>query len=61
MDFVPVELRTQPSPCRLIPLTDKGETIDYFYRSKTQPELEEALARWLRDQISRIEEQSEHS
>ena len=57
MRFVPGELRGQVSPCRLIPLTDKGETIDYFYRCGTQLELEEALAGWLRKQISRIEGQ----
>src|SRR6476646_774216 len=59
MQFVPSELKDQPSPCRLIPLTDKGETIDYFYRCGTQLELEEALAVWLRKQISGIEEQRE--
>ena len=55
MRFVPSELKDQASPCRLIPLTDKGETIDYFYRCGTQLELEEALAAWLRKEISRIE------
>jgi len=62
MKFVPRELRDQVSPCRHIPLTDKGETIDYFYRRGTQLEslkLEEALAVWLRKQISRIEEHLE--
>jgi hypothetical protein len=59
MRFVPAELKNQASPCRLIPLTDKGETVDYFYRCGTQLELEEALASWLRNQISRIEEQRE--
>src|SRR5207247_1501968 len=39
--------------------TDKGETIDYFYRCGTQLELEEALASWLRKQIRCIEEQHE--
>jgi hypothetical protein len=66
MRFVPRELRDQVSPCRHIPLTDKGETIDYFYRRGTQLELlklEEALAGWLRKQISRVEEhrEAEHS
>jgi hypothetical protein len=59
MRFVPSELKDQDSPCRLIPLNDKGETIDYFYRYGTQLELEEALAGWLRRQIKRIEEQRE--
>ena len=61
MDFVPAELKGQVSPCRLIPLTPKGETADYFYRCGTQLELEEALAGWLRDQISQIEEQRERA
>jgi hypothetical protein len=61
MDFVPAELRNQASPCRLIPLTAKGETVDYFYRFGTQLELEEALAGWLRNQVSQIEEQREQA
>ena len=57
MKFVPRELKDQDSPCRLIPLNGKGETIDYLYRFGTQLELEEALAGWLRKQINAIEEQ----
>ena len=38
-------------------ISDKGETIDYFHRCGTQLELEEALAGWLRKQITQIEEQ----
>ena len=61
MEFVPAELKDQVSPCRLIPLTPKGGTADYFYRCGTQLELEEALAGWLRDQISQIEQQREQT
>ena len=61
MEFVPAELRDQVSPCRLIPLTPKGETVDYFFRCGTQLELEEALAGWLRNQISQIEEEREQA
>jgi hypothetical protein len=61
MEFVPAELKAQVSPCRLIPLTPKGETADYFYRCGTQLELEEALTGWLRDQINQIEEQGERA
>jgi hypothetical protein len=61
MEFVPAELKDQVSPCRLIPLTPKGETADYLYRCGTQLELEEALAGWLRDQISQIEEPRERA
>jgi hypothetical protein len=59
MRFVPSEVKDQASPCRLIPLTEKGETIDYFYRCGTQLELEEALSAWLHKQISAIEAQQE--
>ena len=61
MEFVPAELKDQASPCRLIPLTPKGETADYFYRCGTQLELEEALAGWLQNQVSRIEQQRERA
>jgi hypothetical protein len=43
-------------PCRFIPLSENGETIDYFYRCGTQLETKEALADWLRSQITRIEQ-----
>jgi hypothetical protein len=59
MRFVPSEVKDQASPCRLIPLTEKGETIDYFYRCGTQLELEEALSSWLRKQVSSIEAEQE--
>ena len=58
MKFVPDERKNESSPCHFIPLTEKTETIDYFYRCGTQLELEEALANCLRKQISCIEELS---
>jgi hypothetical protein len=57
--FVPSELRSENSPCRFIPLNEKGQTIDYFYRSGTQLKMEEALTGWLRSEITRIEQQRE--
>jgi hypothetical protein len=56
MKFVPDELKNETFSCRFIPLNENGETIDYFYRCGTQLELEEALAGWLRNQITRIEQ-----
>lgn len=58
MQFVPLERREESVPCRFIPLTDKGETIEYFYRCGTQIELEEALKQWLRKEIARIEKEN---
>ena len=57
MKFVPPDLRSEGSPCRFIPLNEKGQTIDYFYRYGTQLEMEEALAGWLKSQIARIEQE----
>ena len=51
MEFVPPQFRGETAPCRFIPLTEAGESVDYFYRSGTQMELEGALACWLRKQI----------
>jgi hypothetical protein len=55
MQFVSPEFREQPVPCQFIPLNDKGQTIDSLYRSGTQLEMEDALGKWLRREIDRIE------
>ncbi len=57
LDFVPEAQKQRNAPCRFIPLTEKGETLDDFYRRGTQLQLEEALGKWLRAQISRIEQE----
>jgi hypothetical protein len=57
MQFVPKERQEEGIPCRFIPLTDKGETVDHLYRCGTQIEMEEALKGWLRKEINRIEAQ----
>ena len=51
MKFVPPQFRGESAPCRFIALTEAGETVDHFYRSGTQMELEETLACWLRKHI----------
>jgi hypothetical protein len=53
--FVPENRRAENSPCRFIPLTSDGRTVDDFYRTASQAEMEEALAQWLRTQIDKIE------
>ena len=55
MQFVPKERQEEIVPCRFIPLTTGGETVNSFYGYGTQKKLEEALAAWLRKQIARIE------
>jgi len=61
MEFVPPQFRGESAPCRFIALTEVGETIDHFYQSGTQMELEEALACWLRKQIERMTKQEVHA
>lgn len=53
--FVPKDRQGESIPCRFIPITAEGHTVEDFYRSGGQAEMEEAMARWLRDQIQRIE------
>jgi len=55
--FVPENRRSESVPCRFIPITEQGQTVDDFYRTGTQVEMEEALARWLRTQIHKIEQE----
>ena len=53
--FVPEGQKTESAPCRFIPLTEDGVTVEDLYRTGSQIEMEEALAKWLREQIARIE------
>ena len=53
--FVPEQHSGENVPCRFIPLTEQGLTVDDFYRTGSQVEMEQALAHWLRAQIQRIE------
>jgi hypothetical protein len=55
--LVPEDMRRKKFPCRYIPLNERGETIDSFYRSGTQEELESELRRWLKAGIERLENQ----
>ena len=52
--FVPEDQRTENIPCRFIALTKDGQTVEDLYRTASQVEMEEALARWLREQIQKI-------
>jgi hypothetical protein len=55
--FVPAERRNEASPCRFIRLTPEGQSVDDFYRTGSQADMEQALAGWLRKQIERIEQE----
>lgn len=58
MRFVPENTQARKVPCRYIPLNEGGETIDSFYRTGTQEELEAAVVEWLKTTIERLERES---
>ena len=55
MQFVPRDLHTEQVPCRFVPLTTDGVTVDSLYRCATSVETEENLRTWLRQRIQAIE------
>jgi hypothetical protein len=55
--FVPQGQRKESIPCRFIPLTKDGRTVEDLYRTGSQNEMEEALGSWLRAEIQRIEQE----
>jgi hypothetical protein len=55
MPLIPEDRRDTKIPCRYIRLSQYGETIDSFYRTGTQEELEAAVAQWLKNTITRLE------
>ena len=57
--LVPPASRLEAIPCRHIPLNECGETIDSFYRRRTQLDLEETVDAWLRTTIQQLEEGTE--
>jgi hypothetical protein len=54
--LIPQESATKKIPCRHIPLNERGETIDSFYRYGTAEELEAAFGPWLKQTIQRLEQ-----
>jgi hypothetical protein len=57
MPFVPADSKQKRAPCRHIPMNQGGETIDSFYRSGTQEELEVAVIAWLKRTIHDLEKE----
>src|ERR1700719_5094543 len=55
MQFVPRDLHTEQVPCRFVPLTTDGVTVDSLYRCATSVETEENLRTWLRQRVQAIE------
>lgn len=53
--LVPAQYHGSEVPCRHIPLNEKGQTVDSFYDSGTEQELEVAVVKWLRGMIRKLE------
>jgi hypothetical protein len=58
MQFVPEDRRETHFPCRHIPLTPRGETVNSFYEWGTQEEMENALRDWLQRTITLLEQEA---
>jgi hypothetical protein len=57
MAFVPEEKKSTKFPCRHIPLTQLGETVNVLYEWGTEQELETALRHWLTRSIHDLEQE----
>jgi hypothetical protein len=59
--LVPPDSRSAKFPCRLIPLTASGETLDSLYRYGDEYEIEETVRNWLHKTIARLERHEPNS
>jgi hypothetical protein len=54
-ELVPLDRQKEKIPCRFIPLSKQGETLDLLYHRGTQEVIETAVWRWLRATIQELE------
>jgi len=54
--LVPPQFRAKQFPCRHIPFTAEGDTLDSLYRCSDQFEVENVFGNWLRKTIADLEE-----
>ena len=59
MQFVPSDKMGEAIPCRHIPLTEEGDDLIQLYRGGTEQEIEEALAKWLKKAIAKLENEQD--
>jgi hypothetical protein len=58
--FVPEQYRQEHPPCHFIALNRDGESVYTMSRQYTTVEVEEALRRWLKTEIRRLELPESH-
>jgi hypothetical protein len=57
--FVPVQFRQELTPCHFIELNKDGESVHSMSRQYTAAEVEEAVRKWLKAEILRLEQPAE--
>jgi len=57
IQLVPLEFRDTKVPCRHIPFSSDGETLDSLYRYADQFEIEQIFGKWLRTTIAKLEKE----
>jgi hypothetical protein len=55
MEFVPEQFRSTATPCRYIPLNEKGEGLEVLYRTRTTGDTESVVTAWLSSMIETLE------
>ena len=55
MKFVPEQFRCADAPCRHIPLTENGETLDFLYRTHTTEDIDFAVRLWFSSTFETLE------
>jgi hypothetical protein len=55
IQLVPPEFRDAKIPCRHIPFSSDGETLDSLYRYADQFEIEDIFGMWLQETIAKLE------
>ena len=58
MQLVPFQQWSEPTPCRYIPLNDRGDTVESCYQWGTQQEIETVVSTWLKLTIGKLEHQA---
>ena len=61
MQLVPPEDRGRTIPCRHIPLSPNGETLESLYHWASQREIEDVMRNWLRTTIAKMESAPIHN
>ena len=57
IDFVPPEHSDKQEPCHLIPLNERGDTVESLEAQGDRRTLQEALMAWLKKTVARLEKE----